>query len=1049
MITKIAFQAQGKVIGLNANLAFISKDNQLVFMGRVDTENTTLTEVLLNEEWGVAGILQPFQFHKTLNKPFAFNLYKTPTIFSLEFKYDTKDGTGVPALYCNLVLAQNTKQLAFAIDAEMFKSSENSFEKFVYHVMDFLAIKNLALVIRNSTDKDINKYLNENTQKYLPDTLTQDKYDPYGILVNAVFNLKNSSSVFGKGLYTLTGLDEFQLFVGSTLNAEQFEAVLFAENIKKESFTINRLEFGIKKDTSIRIAAKGDLSFILDKNKLEFVIAGEVSPTSFTLSASSKGRIPLNDKIFISDLGLVIGVSAGVVFGMTGRATVSTKSGYALSMFAGFVVDVATPKVTLLTAALSSTTGKISLKDIVVEIAEVEFAGVEALDIISIQDFDLQNTTIKNWKKDDTVQNIYSNFNSSITKELALTSDKDVQLTPLGDSQILLTDTATMRHFRIDGNGVVSLNCQIYTCVQSVQIGQYTMPAGFFLCGTLELFGFKVRALFMVEPKNSVLALVEASALKIGDVLEFRRSHKSLPMEPIEGGLAGTLINRSSEGPVLYFHVNKSKQIVEFYLSAYLNIADIFKLDALVLLKNKRIYVDTQTEFVGFNLLIKLDADYNDFSKGNFSAKVVFDTKGFIQILEGAQQKIKDAAVSVQKSIEDATRKLDEAKADVQNLSQKINSYNSSINDLKRRIDDSPWYRVDEKISYSAQILYFEGLKVGIQVAIGVASAALDVAKAAMRFGGDLAAGILRGVANIIASITKILWINRFELEIVSNEKQKKLRALLDLTVFGNNLILEGEIDFKKAIDDLASIVKDFVKEKLTGQSQKVIKDIEDGKVVKAVLHDSDEAEFSALFEKATQNRELFDELLGFHNRVEDFIVESNKLYQNTYDHEPEDWQKNIVELTELKLQTQIVQDQCVEVYDNEFVADLEQVIEVIRENHPRDNSFEELNTKMTDLSSVVSTLNSQNNVKAFREQAPLFARMESAFENNMQAKRARLADSVFDKTEADARYIDSLAALFNSSFDEKAHPIVEDFKNSVAAAIYQFRNPLSNDERE
>lgn len=1045
----IAFQAQGKVIGLHTQVAFISIGNQLVFRGSVDTQNTTLTEVLLNKEWGVDDILLYFEFHKALNKSFSFDILKTPRLISLELKYDIKEGEEAPSLYCNAVLAQDAKQLAFSIRTEAFKSSENAFEKFIYSVMDFLAIKNLALVIRSAADAQINKYLRENTRRYLPDTISQDKYNSYGVLVNAAFRLKDNNSPLGKGLYTLTGLDEFQLLVGSALDAQEFEAVLFAEHIDKGSFIINRLEFGIKKDISIRIAARGELSFVLDKNKFDFVIAGEVSPTSFTLSASSKNKIPLNDRIFISDLGLVIGVSAGVIFGMTGRATVSASSGYVLSIFAGFVIDIATPKVNLLTAALSSTSGKISLKDIVVEIAEVEFAGVEALDIISLQDFDLNNTKINNWKKDDTPENIVTNFNSSIAPEFALSSGKDIQLTMLGDNQVILTDTTTMRHFRVDGKGVVSLNCQIYTALQPVQIGQYSMPAGFFLCGTLELFGVKVRSLFMVEPKNSVIALVEASAIKIGDVLELRRSNKSLPMEPINGGLAGALVTRSAEGPVFYFHVNKNKKLIELYLSAYLNIANIFKLDTLVLLKDRRIYIDTQIEWVGFSLLVKLDADYTSFSNGSFKTTVVFDTSGFVQLLEAAQQRIKEAAISVQDSTRKALRSLEQAKADVLKLNNQLNEYNATIRELDHRGNSAPWYEVGEKIACAAQIVYFESLKVGVTVALGVAYGALEVAQAAVRFGGDTAALVLEGVANIIASITKILWINRFELELEASGKVQKLRALLEITAFGNRMRLEGEIDIKKAIDDLAAIVTDFVKGKLTGQSDQMIRDIEDGNIPKRALRGANQGDFNKMFQEAPQNRDLFHALLDYHSLVEDFIVESNLVYQNAYERKPEGWQKNIVALTEIKMQVEVVQNQYIGIFDNEFADHLEQVIAIVRENHPKDETFIELDTKMTNLASVVRTINAPNNLKASRRPKPLFARMESTFEEHMQPKRVRLAKRAVDKVDADTRYIDKLADLLNNTFPETTNDYIANFKNTVAEAIEQFRNPPRNNERE
>ncbi|MGO4877673.1 hypothetical protein ACEN2P_13835 [Pedobacter psychrotolerans] len=1036
--TNFAFSATGKIFELDASVTIILRNNEKLILGELDTSRAKIKDLLNNNELGVNGLSAQFTLFNSLPGSFKAQVLKSAGIWSVVIQYD-KNVAGVKAsLYVNAVVLADTKQLALSIDIDFFQGG-NVLEQFIYDTMTFFAIKKVALIVRNKASLAINQYLKRIASDHFPEMVLSDRYGNYQLLANSLFDLKNSDSAFGSGLYQLTGLDHIDLIIAAALNTSKFEAMLISANIKKDGYEIENLYFGIKNDNGFYLEAGGKLNFPLKDDILTFVLAGNLSVSSFTLSASSNYKIPLNTRISLSDLGLMIGVGAtGITFGMTGRVTTNN-----ISIFAGFIVSQA--NIGLITAAITSTKGRTSLKDIIVDIAEVDFPGIEFLDVVALADFEINNAKMPLWDPEEANKaEILNNFNSSLPTELAIPGVENLQVSALGTSrQSIFTDTSTMRHYRVDSSGVISLNCQLFICTQPTRIGKYQMNVGFFLCGTIEIFNVKARGLFLIEPGNAILALIEISKIEIKGIFELTRSRKTMPMEPIEGGLAGALIKADAQGPVLYLNINRASKKLEFYLSAYVNILNIFQLDALILLKDRKVYIDLELQYVGFKILFHLDGNYADFSSSGFSSRLVFDTSGFIKLLEEAQNAVRDAARSVQNSIENANRKLTEAQQQILNLSNTINEYNDYIRGYLDRREDASWWRVDEKIYYSAQILYYETLKVGVNVAIGVAYGALEIAKAALTLGGKVASGALEAVANILSAITKLLWIKSFVLSMEFSANAKKIEAELELTVFGNDIMLKGSLDVDKAMNDIGALITGFVKDKLFAKTQEVTSNIGNG-IFRTLSSETDYNLLTPKLQSIAQNKKDYYDLLEFHDMIEDFLIESNKRYVNEYEKQPEDWQQNICEIEEVKLKNEVIQRQCVEAFDDEFVSSLDEVITLVRDNQVRANISNEMDQQMTDLLGLVRDINDQKTVaRSLRsERRSLFSRVENVIEDNNEVKRSFKANSDFDIDQANENYADGLSELLKKTFPDNTNEYGEEFKDAVAAAIYQFRNP-------
>jgi hypothetical protein len=1038
--TNFAFSANGKIFELDASITVILNNKEKLIFGELDTRRAKVKDLLNNNELDVNELSDQFTLFNSLPGTFKAQVLKSADILSVVIQYNKNVAGSKASLYANAVLLADAKQLALSIDTNFFQGG-NVLEQFIYDTMTFFAIKKVALIVRNKSSLAINQYLKRSASGYFPETVLSDRYDHYQLVVNSLFDLKNSDSAFGRGLYQLTGLDHIDLIIAAALNSSKFEAMLISADIKKEGYEIENLYFGIKNDNGFYLEAGGKLNFPLKDDVLTFVLAGNLSVSSFSLSASSNYKIPLNTRISLSDLGLMIGVGAtGVTFGMTGRVTTNN-----ISIFAGFIVSQA--NIGLITAAITSTKGRISLKDIIVDIAEVDFPGIEFLDVVALGDFEINDAKMSQWAypshpdKTDKAE-ILKNFNSSLPSELAIPGVENLQVSALGTNQSIVTDTSTMRHYRVDSSGVISLNCQLFICTQPTRIGNYQMNVGFFLCGTIEIFNVKARGLFLIEPGNAILALIEVSKIEIKGIFELTRSRKTMPMEPIKGGLAGALIKADAQGPVLYLNINRASKKLEFYLSAYINILNIFQLDALILLKDRMVYIDLELQYVGFKILFHLEGNYAGFSSSGFSSRLVFDTSGFIKLLEEAQNAVRDAARSVQNSIENANRKLTEAQQQILNLNNTINEYNNYIRDYIDRRSDASWWRVDDKIYYSAQILYYETLKVGVNVAIGVAYGALEIAKAALNLGGKIASGALEAVANILSAITKLLWIKSFVLSMEFTAHARKIEAELELTVFGNDIKLTGSLDVDKAMNDIGTLITGFVKDKLSAKTKEVTSNINNG-IFRSLSSETDYNLLTPKLQSIAQNKKDYYDLLEFHDMIEDFLIESNKKYVNEYEKQPDDWQQNICEIEEVKLKNEVIQQQCVEAFDDEFVSSLDEVITLVRDNQVRANNFE-VDQQMTDLLDLVRDINNQKTIaRSLRsDRRSLFSSVENVIEDNNEVKRAFKANSDFDIDQANENYADGLSELLKKTFPDNANEYGEEFKDAVAAAIYQFRNP-------
>ncbi|MDR0711293.1 MAG: hypothetical protein LBF67_02970 [Prevotellaceae bacterium] len=1042
----ISLTAGGELFGFPAELGIARIGGETLITGLLNTKGRQVEDLLQNRELDVSGLAGNLTALPKPDADFSVSFAKKSDKYAFVL---TSSG-----IACGIILAGQSKQLLLALDTEKLKSG-NDFERFVATAAEWAGISRLLIIVQNGGGGGDYSLLQKVAGEAFAIVDTPKGYESYQLIAAGVFDL--SKTGFGKCVNTLTGLKQLRFAVGGSFASKSFEARLISDKIETSAFVLENFSFGLKKSSSdFSCVAGGNFIFKLENNRIGFSLFGAVSNTSFTLSATSlpNARIPLNSRLSFSDLALSIGVNAGAVsFGMTGRLNTNN-----LSIFAGFAVSP--PRITLFTAALTSTTGRISLKDLVVEIADIQWDAVNCLDVVAVGDFDLTATSLpsggitkfptdsndENYEKakNEIEQRVVFEFNKKMDSTLQIKGSS--QLTPLGNdtNQYILTDKGTMRHYRIDGSGRISLNCQIYVCTQETTFGTDKMPVGFFICGTLEIFKVKARFLFLVNKGKSLVALVQVQKISIGKIFSLGKSNKTLPVEPIHGGLAGQLIKPSNDGAVMYLNIQKDKGELTFYLSAHVTILGIFEFDSLVLIKDRFVYVNIEYTYAGFKIVVNLKGGYKSFSETGFEASVVFDTTGFLEILKKAQETLKNAARSVKAGVEEATRKLNEAQQKVLNLQGQINNLDKRIAQCRSDISRAKWYQLWIKIARAAEIVGLGVAKAGVYVALGVAYSALEVAKAALKLGGAVVSTILESLAYIINAVTQMLWIKSFELGITANPQSQKIRAKLVLTVFGKDVTLDGELNLAGLIDG----IKNFVTGSITKQSNKLVDDIKSGKVKRAIEDDDDAIDMLSIAEYSdlTKNNERYAELLTLRDTVDDLFMDANDAYFDAFNEENADSRESACRLTELRWEEEIFQNQHSDAFDDELVESLDTVIKAIRQEKElnRAEISDEIEAKMDGLLHTVKSISNEKESRTKRAAAreSLFSRLEKSVDVKRSTRRTRAAEAEVSADEANEKYAESLSKLLELHLGDKTGEVTEDLKRTLGVALYQFRNP-------
>lgn len=1012
---KVGITAGAEIFDIPAELTIVREDSKNVIVGKLDITKTGIGKISANFHDHVSSVL-PGSTLGSIQKIFPADsvvLFEYTSNEAITFLFQTK---GV------LLAARSGKNWYFALVMNPEKlSKENLFEGFIRTVAEFACISELMFMVKSANAGELKLGSIEKISKdMIPTFHIPDAFQQYQLLAYGDFDLRKSS--FGQGLRALTGLTGMTMYAFGNPNNSNFAAGFYTkpqDKIDTSLLSISNFHLLFEKsDSGCKLTAGGKLTLKFEK-PISFNLSGYVSNAAFALSAASTKdtSIAITDKLRVSDLLLTIGYDKSLQMGMCGRLTTNK-----LSIFVGFhLVLSAVPYPDMFTFAISSTTGRLSLYNLMTEIVGIDSKVLSFLDCVAVHDFDLQNVRLKNPITNVTSEDdVRQMFNASL-KEFEM-KPGDAQLTSMDSGNYILTDRGRMRHYRVNPQGIVSLNTQVFVSTANFKLGDYEIKAGLFICGVLEIFKIKVRFLFEVVKGVSLIALVQVSPIELGPIFKLTKSDKPAPIKPINGGLAGQLINNDYKGASLYLNITRNN--VNFYLNAKLEILSVFKFDALVIVSEGNVLIDVQQSMFGFTLFLKVATTYQKFENASFSLAIGFDTSAFLEAVKAATEFLRATAKQIRVSIDSAKAKLSEAQNKVLSLQRQIDSLNADIRYYSGRIRNAS---SGEGFLIPAWVAIIAAKSVaiaGVYVAIGIAYTALEVAKGILTAASAISSGVLNAVATILDTVTQLLWIKSFSLTANASTKSASIGASLKIILLGKEYDLQGGLEFS---GDVSSTILSFVKNSLLGKAKNVLDS--DKMTIPYSIHDSmDKMEGAPDLASA---QEIYKNGVELLNDYQEFTIEYAKAYVDVYGESCDALLSGVADFSEAIDTQQNIQEQMQMPYDQEFL----EALAIIR------NEFQGRDTVSNSIPSALDALEDFA-LNCMNEKGRRNAKKASLYETyiNEMDKERSAKDTVKDfssPAEQNGMMAQRIDGLFERYFSEVKN---EDFYINIS------KEPLVND---
>ncbi|HEX3022060.1 MAG TPA: hypothetical protein VHP81_06695, partial [Lachnospiraceae bacterium] len=370
------------------------------------------------------------------------------------------------------------------------------------------------------------------------------------------------------------------------------------------------------------------------------------------------------------------------------------------------------------------------------------------------------------------------------------------------------------------------LQAQFYYAILNSTLGDYQVTPGIFVCGVVELFNkLRIRALFSFREQDGVIAFAQISELDLG-FIKLTGSHFEQPsVNPLPANsLFNELIDHETSGAV--FYLSASNYEVSFYLDAYLELLGIFQCDARIIYTSGYVSLDTSITYLLITMTLHLKAQYSDFSSANFEFYFCLDTSKLEERLRGVQQSIESAIIRCRQSIDNAMQSLNQAQQHVNELYGQINHLDNCIQSCRDTINNtSRWKRWIVKIAKGIEIAAYEVAKAGIYISIGVATAALDVAKAATNFAGTIGENVLNFVNGVIDTAMNLFFIKKIELFADASMQSQAFRASISFVALGKTYEYTTSFDRNQ----LGSNPTDLLSDSMNNQMKPDLDNIENG----------------------------------------------------------------------------------------------------------------------------------------------------------------------------------------------------------------------------
>lgn len=603
----------------------------------------------------------------------------------------------------------------------------------------------------------------------------------------------SGDSIFIKSVRTLFGLKETDIFIGK--GQEGITCVLTIPNVKNSILESKNLYMVMVTGKNLKFGLKGEFTFSF-LSAMTFKTDCMVSADGFEFEAIAvaEAPVPLIGPFKLGDTCLMIKTGRGLTFGMYVDLCIGN-----LKIFGAIMLENQGSfiQLDLLSAAFTD----ISIWDLVANLLMLDKEDIPELqdiDFIKILGLSFQETGLfdQNMIQQKDITGIVNCFNARPYGKKFQLDDSQVRLTSW-QGGIELTDLKRMRHYYINSSGDIQLQAQFYYAEIDTKLGDYTIKKGIFICAVIELFKKKFEVLFSFNESEGLLAYakipeINLKFLKIGPSSFKDENPKQLPLA--KDSILAQFINHEQDGLVFFLSAEKSN--VSFYFDGKIEILKLFSVDARIVFCAGLVSVDLQTEWLDIlEIRLQLKVDYKRFTKGKFKFYLSIDTSKLKEKLTAVTQRIDSAIGKLREKIDNANREIDQAQAHVNELYRQIEDLDRKIANCCDAINHaSLWKKAFVAIAKGIEIGAYEVAKVGVYAAIGVATAALEVAKGVLKLGGLVSEGVMQAVKGVIQGAMAIFYLNKIELRVDADSNKKCFQASISFTALGKTYNYDTEI---------------------------------------------------------------------------------------------------------------------------------------------------------------------------------------------------------------------------------------------------------------
>lgn len=447
------------------------------------------------------------------------------------------------------------------------------------------------------------------------------------------FFVFDKEAVIGKAMDFLFGIKEIEMKIFLAASAQGVTGLVLLPVFETSVLKTKELYFGIEvsnKKVEMLLSGTFEFSFLED---VIFRVECYLSNQGFLIEAFAKMEHPkpLFHTFSIGDTCLAIGYQSGFIFQMYCNLYMGK-----IKMFGALGLSVIGQAVNidLLSAAVTDITLPIFVESVLGKkingLDEFDFIQLLGLPFLQVQDFPVE--------RDMSGVQVAEAFNSRVSdKSFALDSGQ-VQVETFGEG-IILIDKKRMRHYYITKTGKLQLQAQFYYAIKSMNLGDYNIAQGIFLCCTIRLFKkVELQVLFSISDTDGVLAYACVSSMDLG-FLKLSASYAAIGVAKAAlevakqivalGGVIGEGVLKAINGAItaalnLFFirliRLESNVSSEEQYFQAEIEFVALGKTYHYQTKLGKKAIAQNPTEILADDINGKMDNDLKNIEKGSFKS---------------------------------------------------------------------------------------------------------------------------------------------------------------------------------------------------------------------------------------------------------------------------------------------------------------------------------------------------------------------------------------------------------------------------------------------